>query len=203
MCGEVPCGSVPQKGKEAVMHGFARLMGASALVVKEARIDESAEHSVHIVGRKAGLASWLMAQMGIDSTFTLDVYSGYIESSEGSLSGRLHTVIPFSAMDTATYGFTKPFPLILLGFGFLAMSFGMLAARVGFMSLFFLLIAGCMFVGYFLKKSLVLYFSTVGANVILFPFKRSIIEGVNVDEAFAKRVSDIVKNHYLAKSAAV
>ena len=29
------------------MHGFVRLIGASALVVKEARIDESAEHSVH------------------------------------------------------------------------------------------------------------------------------------------------------------
>lgn len=38
------------------MRGFARLMGAAALVVKEVQIDESSEHPVHIVARKAGFS---------------------------------------------------------------------------------------------------------------------------------------------------
>ena len=136
--------------------------------------------------------------MGIDSTCALDIYSDYIESSEGSLSGHLHTVIPFSAMDTATCGFTKPLPLILVGIGLLFMAFSMIVAKAGAIAILLLLAVGA-FAGYYLKRCLVLYFSTMGASVILFPFKRSVIEGIEVDENFAKRVCDIVKRNYVAK----
>ena len=90
------------------MHSLARLFGRSAMVVKSVQIDESKECQVKVVARKAGLISWVLSLLGIDSTFTLSVFAGRIESQEGSLSGCLKTVIPLPALDTYTNGFTKP-----------------------------------------------------------------------------------------------
>ena len=55
-------------------------------------------------------------------------------------------------------------------------------------------------IAYFLEKCLVLSFTTNGANGISFLFKRSIIEGVNVDETLADRIADIVKRNYLVQT---
>jgi len=90
------------------MHSIAKLLGKSALVVKAVSVNENADCQVAIVGRKAGLIAWLMSLLGIDSTFTLQVYRDRLESTEGSLSGRIKTVIPLTALDTYTAGYTKP-----------------------------------------------------------------------------------------------
>ena len=84
------------------MHNLARVLGRSALVVKEVNVDESADMQVRIVARKAGVISWILSLLGIDSTFTLWVYRDRIESMEGSLSGRIKTVVPMVSLDTYT-----------------------------------------------------------------------------------------------------
>lgn len=183
------------------MHGLAAMLGKSALVVKKAVINESAECQVEIVARKSGLISWLLSLIGVDSTFTFRAYLDRLESEEGSLSGRLNTVIPLSALDTFTYGFTKPMQLLVGAIVLLVVGLASMAnsAVIGFL---LLIVAGVFAVLYYLRKSLVLNFSTNGANGILFVFKRSVIEGVNVDENFAKEVSVLVKKNYLAKVSA-
>lgn len=183
------------------MNKIAIMLVRSALVVKEVKIDESAEMQVKIVGRKAGLISWLLSLLGIDSTFTLCVYSDRLESREGSLSGMLKTVIPLSSIDTYTTGFAKPFICLVFGIAFLVMTiFGWITTGSfagGFAFLIFSVVALIMYVH---QKCLVLNFTTKGGNGMCFLFKHSVIEGVNVDEAFAERVGEIVKQNYVGQT---
>lgn len=182
------------------MHSLARLFGRSALVVKEVQIDENATQQVKIVARKAGLVSWLLSLMGIDSTFALYVYGDRLESTEGSLSGRLKTVIPMTAIDTYTSGFTKPIQWLVIGVIFLVFALYMcFASAPGGLVFVLLTLAAICLLAYFLMKCLVLGFSTNGGSGIFFLFKRSVIEGVNVDEALAERVAEIVKRDYIAQ----
>ncbi|MBR6022204.1 MAG: hypothetical protein IK066_07275 [Kiritimatiellae bacterium] len=183
------------------MHNLARLLGRSALVVKEVRIDESAECQVKVVARKGGLISWLLSLLRINSTFTLSVFADRIESEEGSFSGLVKTVVPLSALDTYTSGFTKPAILLVLAVLLVGASVWAAAADVpGYLAGIFLLVALLFVLRYFLRKCLLLSFTTNGANGILFLFKRSVIEGVDVDEALADRIANIVKRNYLAQT---
>ena len=180
------------------MHSLARLFGRSAQVVKEVNIDESAELQVKIGARKAGVVSWILAILGIDSTYTLYVYPDRIESNEGSLSGQIRTVIPLVSLDTYTFGFTKPIQFFFIAAALIVLSliscFNGAPAGLVFVML---LIASVFVVLYFFMKCLVLSFTTNGANGIFFLFKRSVIEGVNVDETLAEHVASIVKRNYL------
>ena len=180
------------------MHNLARLFGRSALVVKEVYVNEAEDMQVKIVARKAGLVSWILSLLGIDSTFTLWIYKNRIESMEGSLSGRIKTVVPLTSLDTYTCGFTKPVQLLVFAVFFICLALFQCFARAsgGFVFVT-LLLAVCFFVAYFLMKCLLLSFTTNGGNGIIFLFKRSVIEGVNVDESFAERVGEIVKQNYV------
>ena len=183
------------------MHQLAMLLGKAALVVKSVKIDKTAEDcQVEIIARKAGLVSWLLSLIGIDSTFTFRAYKDRLESEEGSLSGQISTVIPLTALDTFTNGFTKPFQFVIGAIIALIMGFIMLGQN-GFIGFILIIVAVVLGVLYYLRKSLMLIFSTQGANSIIFVFKRSIIEGVNVDESLAKEVADLVKENYIAQSA--
>lgn len=180
------------------MHNLARLFGRSAMVVKSVQIDESKECQVRVIARKAGLISWVLSLLGIDSTFTLSVYADRIESQEGSLSGCLKTVIPLSALDTYTNGFTKPVQWLAGAAVMMLFAWFIGLNRTGGLAI--MVMAVIFLIAYFIEKCLVLSFTTNGANGIYFLFKRSIIEGVNVDESLADRITDIVKRNYLAQT---
>ena len=183
------------------MHNIARLFGRSAMVVKEVKVNESAECQVKVVARKPGFWSFVLSFMGIDSTFTLMVFRDRLESMEGSLSGRIKTVVPLTALDTYTTGFTKPF--ILLVFAVLFVIFALYGSFMGLPGavVFILLTLAIVFcVLFYLRKCLVLIFTTNGANGIYFLFKRSVIEGVNVDETLAEQIGELVKRNYIEQA---
>ena len=175
---------------------------SSALVVKEVCVDEAQECQVKVVARKAGLISFILALFGIDSTFTWQVYVDRIESEEGSLSGRIRTMIPLTALDTYTSGYTKPIYLLVLAFFFVLAAFGVgfsNSTGSGVFALLLIALAGLCVLFFYLRKCLLLAFTTNGSNGIAFLFKRSVIEGVAVDEALADRIGDLVKRNYLAQ----
>ena len=184
------------------MHSLANLFGRSALVAKEIHVDESQDCQVKIVARKSGLISFILALFGIDSTFVLQIYGDRLESQEGSLSGRVKTTIPLTALDTFTGGFTRPFYLLVLAVVFVVLSFslGFTKDVPGIVVFMLILLAGVCVLFYFLRKCLLLGFTTNGANGIVFLLKRSVIEGVNVDEALSDRIIDLVKRNYLAQT---
>ena len=103
-----------------------------------------------------------------------------------------------ASLDTYTCGFTKPIQFFAIAAVFIVLVIvSCFQGMSGGVVFFMLAVAvGCL-VAYFLMKCLVLSLTTNGANGIFFLFKRSVIEGVNVDEAFAERVGEIIKNNYL------
>jgi len=184
------------------MHLLAGLFGRSALVAKEIHVDESQDCQVKIVARKSGLISFILALFGIDSTFVLQIYGDRLESQEGSLSGRIKTTIPLTALDTFTGGFTRPIYLLVLAVFLIVLSLvvGFSKDVPGIVVFLLIAFAGVCVLFYFLRKCLLLGFTTNGANGIVFLLKRSVIEGVNVDEALSDCIIDLVKRNYLAQT---
>ena len=183
------------------MRKLAKLFPIAALIVKKASMDETAECQVEIAARKQGFVAWLLSLLGIDSTFTMRVYRDRLESEEGSLSGRIKTVIPVDSLDSYVVGFTKPFLALVLGVISLFASIGLMCSdgnnTAGVVVLLVLAIAWI--AGYFFNRCLVLDFSSNGVNSIGLLIKTKKVGGVKVDEDFIYAVGEIVKKNYLSR----
>ena len=169
------------------MNSLASAAAKTALVVKELKINEEGPHYVHIVARKAGVFAFLLSFFGIDSTTVFDVYADRIEFIEGSLSGRINTVMPLSATSVATSGFVKPFIWLLFGIVLLVTCFG---TPIGILLL----------IAYYLSKSLVVSVCSNGGQALTICLKRSVIEGVEINEKTAFKIVDIIKNQALLQT---
>lgn len=159
-------------------------MGRSALVLKEFSVNYDGPEYVHIVARKAGLVSWLLTLMGIDATTVFRVYGDRIEFQEGSLSGRLQTVMPMKSISITSTGYMKPVMLIVWAGFFL-----LLAIPTFGITLIFSIIC---FIFYFLNKNLVISAVSNSGWPALICFKRSVIEGVTIEYAQAQEVINVI-----------
>ena len=175
------------------MHSLAMGLGQRALVLKEFTINNDGPEYVHIVARKSGLISWLLTLLGIDTTTIFRVFADRIEFEQGSLSGRLHTVMPLRAISIATCGYTKPFLLIvsaviaiLLGISFA------FATRSAMLFFLLLVVALVELVFYYLNKALLIAVVSHSSWPASVCFKRSIIEGVGVGYEQAQEVIRII-----------
>lgn len=180
------------------MHGMAMAASRGALVVKELSINESGPTYVRLVGRRAGLIAWLMSLIGVDPTTTLEISATRLELTEGSLSGKVRNMMPLAKICNIGAGFFKPVVLLLLaGILLLVTLVTAIASMTGTTGMHLLsLIAfvgsiACV-VAFFLKKTLVLFaLSGSGVGPII-AFKRSVIEGVSIDEEQAKSIVSIL-----------
>ena len=176
------------------MSSFASAAARSALVVKEIKLNESGPQYVHIVARKAGVIGFLLSVLGIDATTTFDVYADKLEFSQGSLSGYVKSCMPLSKMTVATGGFVKPFVeliiAILLIFPGSIFTIG-ISAIIG---IFFI-------IHYFLSKTLVVQVVASSGWDATICLKRSVIEGVEINQATADRIVDIIRALVMAKTA--
>ena len=166
----------------------------AALVMSSFEIHRDGPVYVRIQGRKSGLMSWLLAQVGVDPSTTLTITKHRVELSEGSLSGRVFHQIPLSAVCNLGAGYSKPIALFALGIVFAVMGLGCLfsggdAVALGFV---FLLAAAALVVVYYLQKTLTLFFLPPSGTGACLSFKRSVIEGVSVDEREAYEVVELV-----------
>ena len=175
------------------MHSLAMGLGQRALVLKEFTINNDGPEYVHIVARKSGLISWLLTLLGIDTTTIFRVFADRIEFEQGSLSGRLHTVMPLRAISIATCGYTKPFLLVV--FAIAAVFVGIISAvSMHSPGPFFvwLIVALIALVVYYLNKALVVAVVSHSSWPASVCFKRSIIEGVGVGYEQAQEVIRII-----------
>lgn len=179
--------------KRKLAGNFALAAAKNALVVKALKVSETGPVYVHIEGRKPGILSWLLSTVGIDPTTTLKVMDNRIEFTEGSLSGQVTHMIPLSAVCNLGAGYSKPFVVLLVAIIlFVAGICTMFAPLPAGVAVVLFLIAICFAAAYYLKKTLSLFLvppSNMGACIGL---KRSVIEGVNLDEKTAFRIIEIV-----------
>lgn len=142
---------------------------------------------VHLVGREAGLISWLLSLLKIDATSEVEVKENLIKFTTSSLAGREKRIIPLNSITSAYYGYEKPWKMALV-------------LTVLLMPFFFIgLIVGPLY--YFLNKNLTVAVVEASGWVGAFSFKRSVIEGQNINEEQAYKVIDIIRELIESKTA--
>lgn len=154
-----------------------------ALVIKEwyaSKTKDSNGNHVHLVGREGGLLSWLLSLIKIDPTTEVEIKENIIKFSSGSLAGQEKRIIPFKSITSAYYGYTKPWKEALV--------ITILLSPIFFIGL----IVGPVY--YFLNKDLTVAVIEASGWVGSFSFKRSIIEGKNIDEEQAYEVIEIIRS---------
>lgn len=161
-----------------------------ALVLKKWHASKTANENgnyVHLIGREAGLFAWILSLIGIDPTTEVEIRENLIVFTSGSLAGREKRVIPMKSVCSAYYGYKKPWKE--------ALGIGILLTPV----LLIGLIAGPLY--YFLNKELTVGVVESSSWIGGFSFKRSVIEGKNIDEKNAYEVMDIIRGLIEAKTA--
>jgi hypothetical protein len=150
---------------------------------------------VSIKGRVPGLISWAMSSVGISPTISLECRSNNFIYEIGSWSGKQVKTIPLTKISSVYYGYTKPWKEALL-IGIIGFILGILIALMtkSFASnvVVTLLFWGLAISYYILNKDLSIGVCEVGGILSEINFRRSLIEGVAVDEANAERVHLII-----------
>lgn len=159
-------------------------------VIKKWQVSEtvvnSTQNYVLIEGRAAGFISWLLSLVGISPTVNLEINSERIKFAEGSLAGSAHRVIPLENVCSTYYGYAKPWKEAL----FIGLLLGIPTFGIG-------AIIGVIY--YYLNKHMTLGFIEVSGVGNGIAFKRSVIEGINVDEKQAQQVAELVQKLIDAK----
>lgn len=153
---------------------------------------------VRIKGRTGGLISFILSLVGINPIVSLIVDRGNVRFMAGSLNGFESSVTPINKICSGDYGYTKPFlgSVIWVIIGIVMIVLGDSKGSLIF-SLF--IIAGAL-VYYFLHKTTKIVLVYVSGQNNGFAFKRSIIEGKNIDEIAAGRIISIIEMITLGKN---
>jgi hypothetical protein len=174
-----------------------------ALVLKKFSINKAATGQkalIDIVGRQGGLISWFLTLIGLDTISSLKVTSTNVSLKDSSLFGQQSSVIAISSISSVHCGYRKPLSYFFISVICLLMGLGSAISQDSFKDSFLSLIGGLFFAAiffvlYFLKKTLVIYlWPRAGAPVMGLPFKRSVIENVDVDIEQAELAIEIINS---------
>lgn len=162
-----------------------------ALVIKSWKTTNTPaanESYIAIQGRQAGLIGFVLSIIGMDPTvkFTLD--HGKVTYTASSWEGTKRVIVPMSSICTGYFGYTRPWKEALVIGVCLLPFFG-----IG-------LIAGPLY--YFLNKRLEFGVRASSGEAFPFAFKRSIIEGQNIDEKAGYAILETMEKHIQAHNTA-
>lgn len=153
-------------------------------VIKKWQVNENVsdpkETVIQIEGRAGGFLSWLLSLLKISPTVSLEITGEQIRFSEGSLAGTANRLIPLSSVCSTYYGYVKPWKEALaLGIILAVPTFG-----IG-------IILAILY--YYLNKHMAVGFIEVSGVANGIAFKRSVIEGIKVDEDSARQVAELAE----------
>jgi len=161
-----------------------------SLVIKKWYASDNANENgdfVHLVGREAGLFSWLLSIFKIDPISEVEIKDNLIKFTSSSLAGQEKRIIPLKSVTSAYYGYEKPWKMALV-------------LTVLLTPIFFIgLVVGPLY--YFLNKNLAVGVVEASGWIGSFSFKRSIIEGQNINEEEAYKVIEIIRSLIETKTA--
>jgi hypothetical protein len=141
---------------------------------------------VHITGRKGGLVSWFLSLVGVDPTVSFIIDRGNVRFKVGSWTGYNSVVTPIANLCSGHYGYSKP----VWGAAFWAIAG--LALLLPTLGLSFILILGAI-VYYLLNKTTELGVTYVSGDHNEFAFKRSVIEGRQIDALATEKIVAIIE----------
>jgi len=173
---------------------------AGAMVISEWHVAYQPDASgayVSIRGRQAGLLSWILSILGVERGVRLEADTKHIKFKEGDMGGSSTRVIHLDSISSTYYGFKKPWAeaiviIWLLGGALWGLGGALIGGTLGS------LIGGIVAVGiaalyYFLNKRMtvgIVEHSGVQSQLV---FKRSVLEGLQLDEASSAQASDVLQ----------
>tara|TARA_B100000459_G_scaffold143689_1_gene105557 strand:+ start:298 stop:891 length:594 start_codon:yes stop_codon:yes gene_type:complete len=173
---------------------------AGAMVISEWHVGHQPNSSgayVSIRGRQAGLLSWILSILGVERGVRLEADTKHIKFKEGDMGGSSTRVIHLDSISSTYYGFKKPWAeaiviIWLLGGALWGLGGALIGGTLGS------LIGGIVAVGiaalyYFLNKRMtvgIVEHSGVQSQLV---FKRSVLEGLQLDEASSAQASDVLQ----------
>jgi hypothetical protein len=173
---------------------------AGAMVISEWHVAYQPDSSgayVSIRGRQAGLLSWILSILGVERGVRLEADTKHIKFKEGDMGGSSTRVIHLDSISSTYYGFKKPWAeaiviIWLLGGALWGLGGALIGGTLGS------LIGGIVAVGiaalyYFLNKRMtvgIVEHSGVQSQLV---FKRSVLEGLQLDEASSAQASDVLQ----------
>ncbi|MGB0585207.1 MAG: hypothetical protein ACPGQC_00465 [Limisphaerales bacterium] len=173
---------------------------AGAMVISEWHVAYQPNSSgayVSIRGRQAGLLSWILSILGVERGVRLEADTKHIKFKEGDMGGSSTRVIHLDSISSTYYGFKKPWAeaiviIWLLGGALWGIGGALIGGTLGS------LIGGIVAVGiaalyYFLNKRMtvgIVEHSGVQSQLV---FKRSVLEGLKLDEASSAQASDVLQ----------
>ncbi len=175
-----------------------------ALVIKSWTVNSkppAGQPHIRILGRESGLLSFLLSLLGIDATTTLVVNSRHMEYESGSLAGFVREITTMEHVSSTFYGRHKPWKQAMIiaavfwvvGFYFMGHStgstvFGTIVLIVGL---------GLAALYYVLNRELTLGFRADSGQLHQLQFKRSVIEGQEINEEALRKIMILIE--YLIK----
>lgn len=174
-----------------------------ALVIKSWSVKSNpavGEPYVKVVARESGLLSFILSLLGIDATTTLQVSATRIEFERGSLSGFIRRLTLFEHIGSTFYGRNKPWKTALVIFVICSALGNVIGNAVGHFGgqnwgmLFFLV--GVLGAGlyYFLNRELTIGFTEDSGISSAIQFKRSVIEGQEINEEQLQKIIDVIEH---------
>jgi len=154
---------------------------------------------IEIYGRKEGIIPFLLALFGLSATLSLVVTADRLVFHETSLAGDDTITTPLSKVTSTTYGWHRPFKqcvTIVMTAAFVGFVLGGAAASTAFM-----LLGGAvgLFLGgivaaiyYALNRVLTTGIVTDASDHFWIRFKRSVIEGKELDQSDAEYVAELI-----------
>ena len=173
---------------------------AGAMVISEWHVAYQPDASgayVSIRGRQAGLLSWILSILGVERGVRLEADTKHIKFKEGDMGGSSTRVIHLDSISSTYYGFKKPWAdtiaiIWLLG-GLLYKLGGLLVGGLGGSLIGGIVAVGIAALYYFLNKRMtvgIVEHSGVQSQLV---FKRSVLEGLKLDEASSAQASDVLQ----------
>lgn len=162
-------------------------MSVSAFVIKSWKTSsqpDTSQNFIDISGRAAGIFAWLLHKLSISPTVRLAVQVDKVIFQKGSLEGTFSFITPLENICSTIYAYRRPWKeAVVLGIVVGAITFFLFAIPGILLALLY----------YALNKTLTIGYTDIGGRLREIPFKSSVIEGVNLDEAEASRVCELMQ----------
>ena len=173
---------------------------AGAMVISEWHVAGQPNNQgefIAIRGRAPGLVAWVLSILGVERGIRMVATAQHIQFQEGDLGGSSTRIIPLENVCSTYYGYKKPWVEattllfvagVLLG-GILAGSMGDV---IGFLvGLAIAIVIAAIY--YSTQKTMTIGLVETSAVVNQIVFKRSVLEGINLDEQSSANASDMIQ----------
>jgi len=173
---------------------------AGAMVISEwhvANQPNSQGEFIAIRGRAPGLFSWIMSLLGVERGVRMVATAQHIRFQEGDLGGSSTRIIHLDKVCSTYFGYKKPWAEAAAFIFVLAPILAPLGAEImnsAIGGLFgFIVAIAIAAIYYALNKRMSIGLVEMSGVVNQIVFKRSVLEGINLDEQSSSQASDVIQ----------